>query len=383
MKKFLSLTLCLLFLLSMDGCSIFNDTEETTIPAQNDTIAQSVPDHTETTPNIPYTEPLIAVAVPQSKEEFSAEDGTCIFTYTNQDMVLTMDDAAVADIITADFLSRNDFSSAAQDVLDAAKAAYSGQDDWSAYFYELFYSPIRLDQQVLSLLGSEIVYNGTPRSVNTSVSVTYDLITGKALTLQDVLKSNYSAENLIKLILEAVKQYSEQGILFTDYEYIISDLFSTNTPMDRWYLSDKGLCFYFTPYEIAPNTAGTVTAEIPYSALTDLLKDEYFPAESDSYTGTVTVTKATDINMDNMEFTEVILDNQGQEFVIQSLGTALNVRVTVGNWGNDKLSFQPRYTVYAATAITEGQAVVVQAATEHLPALVISYNDTFNEPLVP
>lgn len=378
MKKILSLSLCLALLVALTACGgNGNNTPDTTPPSTENTIVAS-----QSTEYIPYEESLVAVSMPKTNEEHLADDGTCIFVFTNQDMTLTMDDGTVADAITADFLAKNDFSSAAQEVLNAAKAAYSQQEDWSYYFYELYYSPVRLDSQLLSLYGSEVIYNGSPRSITTNVSLTYDLLTGKALTLKDILVNNYSVEDLIALIVDAVKEYSEQGILFTDYEYIISDLFSTNVQMDRWYFSDNGLCFFFTPYEIAPNIAGTVTAEIPYGALTGLLKNEYFPPESIPYTGTVRVTPfVTDDQLENYEFTEIILSSEVAGRIIAAEGTVLNVRLYVGDWTDSE--FQPNYTVYAATAITQGQAIFLQEAEANLENLAISYDGIQTQPIKP
>lgn len=376
MKALFAVVLCLCFLLC--GCNTQTDlpNDQTTAPPVTD----SQPAPTDGV-SIPYTEPLIAVATPMITENTIADDGVRIFTYSYQDMVLTMEDPVVAETITDDFLHRNDLSVSAQPVLDAAKTAYTGQQDWMPYSCSVLYDPVRLDQSILSFFGTEVIDNGSPRSTSTNISVTYDLITGKALTLEEILTTGYSAEELVSKILASIEDLSQQGLLFTDYEYIISDLFSTNTPMERWYFSNNGLCFFFTPYEIAPYNAGTVIAEVPYSELIGILKAAYFPAEQVTFDGTLNAVKADSADLDTYSrFTEVILDNQGTEYLIAPQGTALDVRLQIGTWGD---SFTPAYTAYAATALTDGDALMVQLPQDLQNSIAIRYNELTDQKIIP
>lgn len=377
MKSLLALVLCISICLC--GCMMQPDTQNTQFTTQSTTTGiQTDPTDAD---DIVYDLPLVAVSTPMITEITAAEDGTCIFTYSVQDIMLTMDDPVVAEIVTDDFLHRNDLSVTAQSVLDAAKAAYTGQDGWTPYSFVLLYNPMRLDQSVLSFYGSEIIDNGGPRSTSTNVSVSYDLLTGKALTLSDILVSGYAAEELVNKILASISDLSEQGVLFTDYEYIISDLFSTNTPMERWFFTRNGLCFFFTPYEIAPYNAGTVIAEVPYAELVGLLKDEYFPAEEISYNGSLALQEATQADMNAYQrITEVILDPDGTEYVIVPHGTAVNVRLDMRASTDDAV---PGYTVYAATGLTEGDAVMLQLTKDQLSGITVSYNSISNESLNP
>ena len=367
MKKLLSIVLCvcMLFLCGCDSTPAETSaTSDTTLPCTETTAIDT---------SVPYQDPLVAVAVPTVEESTTAEDGTKIFVYTYQDISLTIPDPDVADAITADFLQRNDFAGSAQDVLNAAKASYTGQANWEFYFSTITYSPVRLDQQVLSFYGSEIIYNGTPRSVSANISVTYDLSTGKALSLEDILVANYSAEDLVNLILDGLAYYSQEGVLFADYEYIISDMFSTNTPVNSWYFSQKGLCFYFSPYEIAPNNAGTIVAEIPYESLSSLLKDCYFPDEYMAYSGTLVAEKAENSDMSSYtQFTEVVLDNQADEILLYPQGTTCDVRICVGSWNNG--TFTAEYTIYAAAGLTTGDAVLLQVPDELIDSIAVIYS---------
>lgn len=375
MKSFIIMIICLCICLC--ACTTTKALPTDRPPAQ--TTATNPPESTEPMDEV-YDEPLIAISTPLITEESFADDGTSIFTYSFQDITLTMDDPVVAESIMEDFLSRNDFSVSAQAILDAAKAAYTGQQDWNPYSCSIIYNPVRLDQSVLSLYGSEAIDNGGPRSTSTNISVSYDILSGKSLSLTDILVEGYSAELLVNKILTALDPMGQQGVLFTDYEYIISDQFATNTPTEKWYFSNAGLCFYFSPYEIAPYNAGTVVAAVPYSELVGLLKDIYFPAEQVPYHGTVSaVNSADDEIIAYQRITEVILQNDGTEYFLVPDGTALNVQLQVGALSNGGGS----YTVYAATAITQGDAVMLQIDDTAKAEITISYNDVVNQKLFP
>lgn len=375
MKKIMSIIICLCLVFSVSACTPMNanTTTGTSAPSEETSAATTGADYTD--PSVTYQAPMAAVAVPVTTQTTYAEDKTAIFSFTYQDISLTLEDADVADEIIVDFLNRNDFNnSSAQSILDAAKTAYTGQTDWEPYFCSITYNPMRLDQSILSFYGAEVVYNGTPRSVSANISVSYDLLTGKALALKDVLNADYSAEDLVQLILNALSSYRQEGILFTDHEYIISDLFSTNTPVDSWYLSQAGLCFYFTPYEIAPYNAGTIVAEIPYEKLGGILKDDYFPAEEANFSGEPVCKKLSEVDIASFrQFTEVILDAQGEEIVLHTDGTLMDVRLETGSWSSDGSEFIPTATVFAACALTTGDALIIQAALDSIDDLRLSY----------
>lgn len=375
MKSIVVILLCLS--LCLCGCITTKPLPSDQLPLQ--TTVDTIPQNTEFV-DVPYEEPLVAISTPLITEETLSDDGTLIFTYSFQDINLTMDDPVVAESVMDDFMHRNDFSFSAQPILDAAKASYTGQQDWKPYSCSIVYNPVRLDQGVLSFYGSETVDNGGPKSTSTNISVTYDLLSGKPLSLTDILIEGYSSELLINEILSVLEPMNQQGVLFADYEYIISDQFATNTPTDKWYFSNAGLCFYFSPYEIAPYNAGTVVACVPYSELIGLLKDIYFPAEQIEYNGSISVVNSTGDGMIAYQrITEVILQNDGDEYFLVPNGTALNVQLQVTASDNEDSS----YTVYAATALTDGDAVMLQVDSSSKNQLRICYNNTVDAPVFP
>ena len=365
MKRITSLLLAAALLVTAAGCSMIpaSTTEATQPSTQETTLETTVETTTEyTDPSVTYHAPMSAVSLPITVESSTADDGTTLFTYEYQNMTLSLQDAAIADSILLDFLNRQDTSNgSATAVQQSAVAAYTGQDEWMPYSFQVLYQPMRFDEMVLSLFGVESIFDSHNRGNSANLSVNYDLLTGKPLGIRDVLVADYSAETLVEWIVKGLADYEKEDMLFPDYAELISDMFFTNRPVENWYFTQEGLCFFFSPYEIAPYSSGTLVSNVSYEALSGLLKDSYFPAESVSFSGAPIMNTFSAEDMPNISrFAELILDSGGEQVLLYAEGTLLNVRLEVGIWSASGAEFTPEATVFAATAISKGDAVMIQ-----------------------
>lgn len=333
MKRYISLLLCAALALCLCACQKAPDatTAGTTIPTAPTETTGTTPTNPEQDASAIYDAPMASVSMPLTIETQKAENDTTIAYYTHQDVSLTLPDADVAGAIMLDLLNRIDKTRAeAENVFTSAKADYNGQDNWYPYSYAITYQSMRLDQNVLSFFGTEGCFDGSPRSMSAGISITYDLTTGEPLSLRGILHEENYADTLCDLIIAGLKN-SKSDNLFSDYESIIRAKFSTNVPVESWYFSEEGLCFYFAPYEIAAYTAGTVVSEIPYASLNGLLKDQYYPGESLEYSGALTAKQISQDDTKAMDaysqFAEVILDPEGEQILIATDGSVSNIRV--------------------------------------------------------
>lgn len=374
MKKLFAILISVCFLLSATGCS--KDVPvSTTMSVPPTTTAPQETHATETTlPIVYYEAPLVAVSMPMVAWHETAADGTVLFSGVYQTMELTVQDPQVADAVVLEYINRVDAAVAsAQTVADSASVDYSGQSNWVPYSCSITYNPVRLDDTILSLYGTQHIFDGSPRSASASISVTYDLLTGSALELKEVLIPNFSADRLAALITEALSDYAAQGSLYSDYAYVIEELFSTNRPIDNWFLSGAGLCFYFAPYEIAPYSAGTVIAQVPYEKLSGMLKEAYFPAEQVSFSGSHVLSDMQETEVEKFsQFTELILTSGTSQYLLYSDGTLTNLRIDCGTWNNDG-SFSQEMTVFAAATLCITDAVMIQADQQTLQSLRLTY----------
>jgi hypothetical protein len=162
-------------------------------------------------------------------------------------------------------------------------------------------------------------------------------------------------------------------MLYSDYAYVVSELFTTNKPVENWYFTANGLCFYFAPYEIAPYSAGTIIAEIPYSELTGLLKDEYFPAESIEYLGKLQMDHFQDVDQSKIDqFAELVLDSNGVQYILQTTGCLKDICIELGTWYSED-NFTPECTVFFASELCSSDAVMIQLDPDMAQGVRITY----------
>ena len=373
MKKLTLLSIVLCTALLVCACSgAPQETTATTAPASQPT--ETEPATTAGQPVAEYEAPLTSVALPAITEESYTDDGKLLSYYTYQNVSVMLPDADIAEVITLDLLNRIDTTTAAGEAVHTtAAAAYNGDANWSPYFYVVSYTPTRMDQNALSFYGVEASFDGSPRSMQANLSVNYDLTTGHALSLKAIMHEEYSADALCELIIEALTVYDEESLFF-DYADLIRERFSTNVPVESWYFSSKGLCFFFAPYEIAPNSMGTVVAEIPYEKLSGLMKDQFFPAEKLNYVGTVQVQPlGSDLTiLDNYsQFAELELVKGKDQLLLSVDGSVSNLQVF--SIAQEDLSIMTDRLLFAAAGMGSTDALIMELDAELSQVFLITY----------
>ena len=369
MKKLLCCLLGILLLLNLAGCRFFSPgskpsdsqvTEPSTAPTQRPT----EPDTSE--PVVIGQMPLISISLPTSEETITADDGTVLFRHIFQEVVLTTGNASVTDAVTLDLLRRIDTNiSSLNGLISAAKASYTpGQEGWSSYFFEVQYTPTRIDAAVLSLNGTESSYAGSGNPSSTGVSVNYSMSTGQVLTLADVLcDTDGAADALCRILLETLGETAEENALFDDYADVIGRRFQADLQQDGcWYFTEEGLCFFFHPYDIAPYSSGTIHTLIPYSRLGGILADTFIPAGKPDTEGKLLAVRFEDADLNSFDsFSELILDAGSDTMLLYTDGILLDVTLEQGYWDSKTNSFASVSTVFAANCLSPGKAFVLQA----------------------
>lgn len=383
MKRFIPIFIMLALFLLMTGCTkdlpddaVVPSTqlqETSTEPSETETIETAASDYSPVT--------LYAVSVPSVTEESLAEDGNLIYSYSYQNISMIHPDEKVADKIIVDFLNRQDsFNQISKQMHERAEENYTASSDWLAYKYDVHFDPARIDQSILSFYGTAMRYSGGIHPEYTSISANYDMLTGDTLTLASILNGSEKAKSVSDLAIEVLKQKEAELSLFTGYSSVVESLL-TNDPSlyEAWYFTDTGLCFYFSPYEIAPYSSGVVKAEIPYEALTGLLYDGYFPAEQEESSGNIVAQKVTDsLGEDALPYqnmVELIVSENGEQFILSTDGLIRNVSLEYGNLENeDAFVWGHRYCAFRANAIGKDNAIIVQTdLPENAPQLKLTY----------
>lgn len=376
MKKILSILLCTAVLLCLPACKDTDETVPTTTQAIAVTTSEStLPEETLPQVDLPHI-PVAAVTLTPTTEAEILPDGTVLFAYNYPTIHLALPDGEMAETVMLDFLNRIDATGAqAQQVKEAAEEFYTGKAGWNTYFYNLTFSPMRIDAGLLSLYGMESSYSGGMHPNHNACAVNYDLTTGKALKLRHILTADASADKLTSLICSVLAQKADS--LFSDYALCVEDRFAGDFGADeQWYLSDTGLCFFFSPYEVAPYNAGTIIAELPYEDLTGILLDDFFPHETVITKGTIRLQALEDLaGLNNYSnYSEITLDSGGTSVLISTNSLVYQVKVELGEWNADGTVFTPYSTVFAANAMNRDDAIILKASlSEGLPNIRIQF----------
>ena len=367
MKKTLFLILVLTLLLS--GCRA---DPEPTVPRETTPSAATKPSAStngtteETVTLSDYQAPMVSFASPVITEAYGGTESAPLLVYRYQIMELLLEDPQVSEWVTLELLNHTEFGTTAGPGLMAA-AAESG----ASVEFSLIHTPTRLDRGLLSLVSTQVISGTGPKATGAMASASFDLISGRLLALRDILVPQYDAQALAQVIISVLDPLAKAGQLYSDYAYVVSELFTSNTPVKNWYFSDEGLCLYFAPYEVAPYNMGYVTAEIPYGLLTGLLREEYFPGEELGLVGNLRCTKGLDAVENFSQFRDLILDRNGSEWVLTAEGALENLRIETGSIQDGQ--FFPEATVFAAATLCQADAVVLQALPETLETLWVTY----------
>jgi len=352
--------------------------EPTYVEHECTTPPETQPPETQTPSQIiPAQQPMVSVAVPVTHDALYADDGTLLFDYAYQTMYLTVPDPSVADAIIPDFLNRVDATWETADSLSAAaQADYTGSNDWIPYLCSVLYNPARIDQNVLSLFGSFSSFRGASHPEHVPIAVTYDLTSGRALALSDVLMDGITAETVSELIVQALVPEEKELYLYSGYaETVRTQLQRAFHDCENWYLSEDGLCFFYPQYEIAPYSTGIVSAVVSYENLTGILRDNYFPVEADMFTGSLQPIAFSDADLEQFtQYTELILEEGTQKLLLCTDSMVTDIRIMTCSLSEDGESLTSEATVFAAAALTPGDAIMLEAAiSETAPTLRIQW----------
>ena len=322
-------------------------------------------------------QPLYAISMPIVTNIDYSEDGATVFQYTYQDMSLTFSEQDVADCIIIDYLNRMDELSALIEEFTAnAQSLYSPSNAWMEHYYNIYYSPTRIDQEVLSLYGISSSYTGS-RPVQSCSAINYSTLTGDVLTLGSILRHIDSKVFLVDLVIEKATAIQNDVHLFNDYADCIKERFEKEESFDEdWYFTDTGLCFYFSPYEIAPYSSGIVTLEIPYNELTGIIADDFFPPEEEIMLGTLCTMQRAESEANNFtQQAKLSIDESGEQVLLYAQGALLDVQIKRGHW-DDYNRFIPDYTVFACNSLTPGDCILLMVnIPDTMPTLQITYRN--------
>jgi len=395
MKKYICLLLALSICFAIAACGSQSNTETTgssqeTIKATEATDSTGSTSSTENSnpPTEPTGEsqpvisvpqiPMVSISLPTVTETLTADDGTVLFRYQFQDVMLNITDPDIAEIVTLNLLQHMDSNSqTVSDLAEQAIGAYKPGSQWTPYGYEISYLPTRVDELVLSLRGS---HSSTADSAYPTTSITsanYDLVTGKLLHLGDILtEENTAVTKLTNALIKQLDAIATSKNLYSDYAQTIQARFKSDlNQFNAWYFTKTGLSFYFSPYDIAPNASGTIEVTVPFTELTNVLRDAYFPTEQATIDGKLSAQWFNSADTETITHFAELITHPDAERVLLTTDTILyDLTIEQGHWDIASNRFVADATVFTASCLAQGDALVLRAELpDSTPALRVQF----------
>jgi hypothetical protein len=358
----IALVLCLVLALMMTGVLQLPQILPPTTSTQGTsgtTTAPTISGTLETENKDWIRQNMISISLPEMTDTIVSADNVILFRHTFQDVVLSTPNPQVNEAVTLDLLQRMDVNAAAVAQLADLVQYYTPGTVWNTLYYELLYTPTRIDSAILSLKGTEGVYSGSGQASYNTVCVNYYMPTGSAMTLSEILSEESGAQDgLLQALLKVLAHNATQWGLFEDYSEPVIRYFPSYLQQESiWYFSQEGLNICFAPYEIAPHSSGTVIATIPYEDLTGIIRSDLLPAEQSQVTGSVEITDFADAALDPYtHFSECILSAEGENYLITTDTILYDVCLELGVY-EDGRGFIPSSTVFAANSLCSDQAI--------------------------
>lgn len=400
MKRWLVVFLCILTLTSLWGCErTQQQTEpnelsfptapvtlnsEPTLPVQTEeTTAPSL----ETEPSVPAPDdeepPLVALTLDTYRESDTAKDGTQIFAFLYQDITVYMpENADAAQRINQFFADSHDSAvTYAQESRAWAEESYAAGDNWTAHYYETTYQPARVDEKVISLSGTSVEFTGGIHPESKLISYSFNSETGKQLSLSDILTTGDMAQALYLKVIDELEAFANSQsksadlIFFEDYLNTVQEHFNlSHNSSESWYFTQKGISFYFSPYEIAPFAVGPIQVELPYEDLAGILKEDFFPQEP-KFVDSFSINAAKESLVQTDSFDHVIpvsVEEEGESVALFTGSLVYHVRLVGGNWLEEN-DFQEDMSYFAANRLKSEDLLLIHTMIpDAMPNLRVS-----------
>lgn len=366
MKSFLSVCLAVVMLLTLAACS-FNiigpsqGMSEQKYPAPATESNQQTEATAEPVTNEEIeTDDSITMLFNPIQEDETAEDGTVIYSYHYQNVVVSMPAAPDVQQTIQDSIA--DLTKYTKDQSRAsaswAKEMYTGEGEWAAHYTHIYYIPNRVDAKVISIAAQMMEFNGGSHPNSTIIPMNFNAETGSELKITEIIASEEQLSTLKEMVFSYLEEEFGKEKLLDGYDEIVDDRFNTATADSaNWYLTNEGLVYYFVPYEIAAYRYGTVEAVLNYSSLEGILKEEYLPEETSKEANSIKAALSSELELTFDAVHTVTLDPEGEHITLYGLEKAGSVTVTVGYWGVDDNLFYPTETLFYTDNLAEKECI--------------------------
>lgn len=204
------------------------------------------------------------------------EKGDTAAEYIRQELIYwVFADSTITNMSSKEIVNmvvQNASKAYSQDVLELCS---EDMGDPSILNFEDFVSTKVLynDGKILSYQICRYQYLGGAHGLQTEEELSFNLETGDRIFLEDIFIDGYEAAMSDKIIKQIML---ERG--FESEEQMLGEFwgFENIRPKQNFSISEKGITFTYQPYEIACYAAGIIKVEIPFSSISNLIRDDFY-----------------------------------------------------------------------------------------------------------
>lgn len=231
----------------------------------------------------------INASITQNLFDFIGEQ---LIEYGFVDQSFSLPQNEVLNLVT----SGNSFRQAADKIIEIQRQAFDAQLDTISTYDSPFnisfnIYPVYLDNSYITYRLSSYAYTGGAHGITINHLRSYNLINGKMLTLNDIVKPEYLKEIRRDVIAQMAYSYPIYENITTVPQYLDSlNIFlggfhdeadapqdsvitEDNYPLPDPGITDNGLVFVYQMYELTPASDGCPVVLIPYDDIKGCLKD--------------------------------------------------------------------------------------------------------------
>ncbi len=230
---------------------------------------------------------------------------------------------------------------------------------------------MRGDSAVLSFRMADRTNHGSITELSI-VTHNFNSQTGAELSISDIAVdadkfTDYCAERVLVATTEEERFLTESMIFVEGYTDNIRALISDG----HWYFSSEGLVIAANPGDISTNFYEFV---IPYEDLTDVLKEDYFPAELEGDYGNIALQLSKNIDISALNLIGDSPDTSINSMVMTAAGNVYDINVYTGKYNADTGSFTLDRQIIFCSDMMRGAAIAInRAPAESSPDLIVSF----------
>ena len=233
----------------------------------------------------------------------------------------------------------------------------------------------RADGSAISFRYSKYIYTGGPRLYGYS-AVNFSSETGEKLTL-DALSSDPPSfiQALKDGVIAAARADSVLYAQLSESEEDADGSLAAVVREDNWYFTADGIAFIPDYGEIKPAELDLL---VPYSALSGVLDERYFPVKRES-DGSFDVVRVQEIPDGTVQVVDRLIVKEGEELYLKINGTAYDVTISdffYDHFAEGDAHFHVKSLLWYANYMTDCALQISTIVPNGVPDLMIKYTDS-------